>query len=136
MSEMALALFVCCAAGCAPASASTHARNHQPGASATRHTITAAPTILRVELDDLTREELARRLSERSLEITRLIIRDVRPNGAEALKGIRLFIEKPDADMATPTADRHYAGSFVLGFSPPETVQLNIASALSRLWAS
>jgi hypothetical protein len=132
MSELALALFLLCAAACAPSSPSVDSRTNQRDTNI----ITPAPTTIRVELDDATRDALARHLAARSLDVARLILRDVRPEGAKGLKGVRLFIEKPDADLRTPTEDPHYAGSFVLGFSPPETVQLNVAPALARAWAS
>lgn len=134
MSEIALALFMVGAAACA-AGTNADSRAAQRD-SAAPYTLTGAPTTIRVELDDSARDALARRLDARSVEVARLILRDVRPAGAQALKGVRVFLEKPDADLSTPTDDPHYAGSFVPGFAPPETVQLNIAPALASVWAS
>jgi len=124
MPEIALALFVLCAASCA-----------QRGPDIARHTIAAAPATIRVELDDAARDALTRRLSARSLDVARVILHDVHPIGRE-LKGVRIFIEKPDADLKTPTDDPHYAGSFVPGFAPPETINLNIAPTLAKVWAA
>lgn len=100
------------------------------------HIVTAGPRTITVELDGETRAELQRRLSAGSLTVARLVIRDVRPNAAQALKGVRIFIEKPDADVNTSVADPHYASSFVLGLSSPESMLLNVAPALTRLWKS
>lgn len=135
MSEIGLALFMICAAACA-AGSNADPRAAQRDSGAGLHTLTAAPVTIRIELDDTTRDTLTRRLEARTLDVARLILRDVRPDGARALKGVRLFVEKPDADLSTPTDDPHYAGSFVPGFAPPETVQLNIAPALASVWAS
>ena len=98
--------------------------------------VTAAPRTINVELDDQGRAELERRLSAGSLTVARLVIRDVRPKAAQGLKAVRIFIEKPDADVNTPVADSHYASSFVLGLSSPESTLLNVAPALTRLWKS
>ena len=124
MSETALALFMLSALACAPTSSSP------------QHTITAAPTTVSIQIDLSTRDALVRRLEARSLDVARLIVRDVQPRAAQGLKGVRVFVEKPDAGITTPTDDPHYAGSFVLGFAPPETHLLNIAPTLSKLWAS
>ena len=100
------------------------------------HIVTAAPRTINVELDDTTRADLERRLAAGALTVARLVIRDVRPHAAQALKGVRIFIEKPDADVNTPVEDPHYASSFVLGLSAPESMLLNVAPALTRLWKS
>jgi hypothetical protein len=137
MFEMALTLLVLGAtAACAPASSSAHSAVHQQNSGVAPHTIGAVPTTVRVELDSATRDGLARALESRSLDVARLVLRDVRAQGGQSLKGVRLFVEKADADLSTPTDAPHYAGSFVLGFAPPETVLLNIAPTLSRLWNS
>jgi hypothetical protein len=136
MSEMALALFVLCAAACAPSSSSVTPPSQQAGRDIAPYTITPAPTTIQVELDDSSRDALASQLAARSLGVARLILREVRPTGAQTLKGIRIFVEKPDADLSTPIEDPHYAGSFVLGFTPSETINLNIAPALRKMWAS
>jgi len=100
------------------------------------HIVTAAPTTISLDLEDETRRELERRLAAGSLPVLRLIIRDVRPQAAQGLKGVRIFIEKPDADGSTPVNDPHYATSFVLGLAAPESMMFNIAPTLSRLWKS
>jgi hypothetical protein len=124
MSEVVLSLLVCCAIACAPSS------------SRAAHTITASPKTIRVELDQRTRQAIVGLLTRQSLDVARLILRDVRPSAAQGLKGVRIFVERTDVDVKTPTDDAHYAGSFVLGLAPPETILLNIAPALSRLWES
>jgi hypothetical protein len=75
-------------------------------------------------------------LADGSLEVARLILRDLRPRAAQALKGVRIFVEKLDADAGTPVDDPHYAGNFVLGLEDSQTMLWNIAPTLSRLWHS
>jgi hypothetical protein len=130
MSEMALALFVLCAAACASSSSSVTPSSQPP------YTISPAPTTIEIALDDAGRDALAGKLTARSLSVARLILRDVRPSGAQTLKGMRIFLEKPDADLSTPIEDPHYAGAFVLGFTPSETINLNVAPTLAKMWAS
>lgn len=105
----------------------------QPAAAAR---LTAAPATAEIPLDEETRRTLTRHLADGSLTVARLAIRDVRPGetDAYALKGVRIFIEKPDATVRTPVDDPHYAGAFVPGLDPSESSLLNVAPALVRLW--
>jgi hypothetical protein len=98
--------------------------------------ITTAPGTFEVELGQEVRQRLELRLGRGSLDVARLTVRNLRPRAAQALKGVGVFIEKPDADARTPVADPHYAGSFVLGFEDPQTMMLNVAPTLTRLWKS
>lgn len=136
MYQMALAALLSSALSCASASLGGDDGSAQREPDAAFQTITAAPTTMRVELDDATRQALEGQLAAGSLRTARLIIRDVRPHAAHALKGVRIFIESPGADTRTPADDPHHAGSFVLGIAPPESVLLNIAPTLSTLWDS
>jgi hypothetical protein len=95
--------------------------------------ITAAPATFEVALGSDVRRRLDRQLAGGSLEVARLVLRDLRPRAAGGLKGVRIFVEKPDADAATPVDDPHYAGNFVLGLEPSQTMLWNIAPTLSRL---
>src|SRR5689334_18498344 len=97
MFEMTLAVLWLCAVACAPVDA---------------HVITATPTTINVTLDDQTRQALQRTLADGSLAIARLSLRDMTPRAAQALKGVKIFIEKPDADSNSPVEDPHYAGAF------------------------
>jgi hypothetical protein len=136
MSEMVLALFVLCAAACASTTSTVPSPPQQPGPNIAQYTITPAPTTVAIALDDSSRDKLVRRLGAGSLVAARLTLRDMRATGAQTLKGVRIFVEKPDADLDTPSSDPHYAGSFVLGFTPSETLNLNIAPALAAIWKS
>jgi hypothetical protein len=136
MDEIALAVVLSCALACASADSNVASRQTPREPEAIPQTITAAPTTIRVELDDVTRQALERQLAARSLAVARMIIRDLHPQAAQALKGVRIFIEKPDANASTPAADPHYADSFALGLGPSESVLLNIAPTLVRLWDS
>jgi hypothetical protein len=98
--------------------------------------ITGAPCTFAVELADEARQRLEANLAQGSLDVARLVIRDLRPRAAQALKGVRIFVEKPDANAATPVDDPHYAGNFVLGLEASQSMLLNIAPTLSKLWHS
>ena len=98
--------------------------------------ITAAPSTFEVALEEEARQRLERHLGRGSLDVARLTVRDLRPRAAQSLKGVRIFIEKPDADAGTPVDDPHYAGSFVLGLEDTQTLLLNVAPTLARLWQS
>jgi len=103
------------------------------GGSMTTSVITAAPVTFKVALADDVRQSLERELAGGSLEVARLVIRNLHPRSAKALKGVRIFIEKPDANLSTPVGDPHYAGNFVLGLEASQTMLLNIAPTLSKL---
>ena len=132
---MTLAVLGLCTMVCACASdnARVDGRARQGQDELPAHVVTAAPLTISVDLDDQTRRELERRLSAGSLTVARLMIRDVRSQAAQALKGVRIFIEKPDADVRTSVDDAHYASSFVLGLTSPESMLLNVAPTLTRL---
>lgn len=100
----------------------------------TTSAITAAPVTFNVALEDEVRQSLERQLAGGSLEVARLVIHNLRPRSAKALKGVRIFIEKPDASVNTPVDDPHYTGNFVLGLEASQSMLLNIAPTLSRLW--
>jgi hypothetical protein len=133
---MTLAVLVSCTVACASATSNPGHGGDQRQQDTPAHVVTSAPATVSVELDDQTRQNLERHLTRGSLTVARLIIRDVRPRAAQALKGVRVFIEKPTANASTPVDDPHYAASFVLGLGASESVLLNAAPALSRLWAS
>jgi hypothetical protein len=136
MYEMTLAILCLCTLTCAPVYSQADKPSGQAPRESSTHVITAAPATINLALDDQTREGLQRHLADGSLVIARLNIHDVRPRAAQTLKGVRIFIEKPDADLRTPVDDPHYAGNFVLGFSTSDSILLNIAPTLSRLWQS
>ena len=123
---------------CVPAG---HAGRH-PGAASTTggddvaHVIAAAPGTYALRLADDTRACLARQLERGSLGTARLTLVDLRPHAAQALKGVRVFVENPDADATTPPDDASAAGAFVLDPEPRQTMVLNIAPALNLLRAS
>lgn len=96
-------------------------------------TVTAAPSTFEVALEEEARQRLELHLGRGSLDVARLTVRDLRPRAAQALKGVRIFIEKPDADVDTPVEDPHYAGSFVLGLEDSQTLLLNVAPTLTKL---
>lgn len=98
--------------------------------------ILAAPTTVDVAVGNEVRQRMQLGLAHGSLKVVRLVIRNLRPRAAQGLKGVRIFIDKPDAGVRTPAGDPHAAGAFVLGLQSPETVLLNIAPTLSRLWQS
>jgi hypothetical protein len=98
--------------------------------------ITAAPSTFEVALEEEVPQRLELHLGRGSLDIARLVVRDLRPRAAQSLKGVRIFIEKPDAHAGTPVDDPHYAGSFVLGLEDSQTMLLNVAPTLARLWRS
>lgn len=95
--------------------------------------IRAAPTTFEVAVDNETRARIEQRLARGSLDVVRLVIHNLRPQSSKALKGVRVFIEKPDAGARTPTADPHSAAAFVLGLQSPETMLFNVAPTISRL---
>jgi hypothetical protein len=98
--------------------------------------ITAAPATFEVALGDEVRRGLELHLAHGSLQVARLILRDLHPRAAQALRGMRIFVEKPDAGAGTSVDDPHYAGNFVLGLEDSQTMLWNIAPTLSRLWHS
>lgn len=98
--------------------------------------ITAAPSTFEVALEKEVPQRLELHLGRGSLDIARLVVRGLRPRAAQSLKGIRIFIEKPDAHADTAVDDPHYAGSFVLGLEDSQTMLLNVAPTLTRLWQS
>lgn len=102
----------------------------------TAKAITAAPSTFEVALEQEARQRLELHLGRGSLDVARLTVRDLRPRAAKSLKGVRIFIEKPDADARTPVDDPHYAGSFVLGLEDTQTLLLNVAPTLAKLWQS
>ncbi len=130
--------WVALVAACVPASHGAL----QPGAASTTggeeaaHVIAAAPGTYALPLGDDARACLARQLERGSLRVARLTLVDLRPQAAQALKGVRVFVENPDADATTPSDAASAAGAFVLGPEPRQTVVLNIAPALELLWAS
>lgn len=130
--------WVALVAACAPAG---HGGLY-PGAAPTTsgedvaHVIAAAPGTYALPLGDDTRACLVRQLERGSLGIARLTLVDLRPQAAQALKGVRVFVEHPDADATTPSDAASAAGAFVPGPEPRQTVVLNIAPALELLWAS
>jgi hypothetical protein len=103
------------------------------GSSVTPKVINAAPRTFEVPIADDARQRLALRLESHQLEVARLTVHGVRPREARALKGVRLFVDKPDADLRTPVDDPHYAGSFVLGLEDSQTLLFNLAPTLDRL---
>ncbi len=128
---MTLALLCVCTAACASASSNTDGRGSRSQRDRSPYVMTVAPATISVELDEQAWQDLGQHLGRGSLTVARLILRDVRP---QALKGVRVFIEKPTANAAgTSIDDPHYAGSFVLGLGASESVLLNIAPTLSRL---
>ncbi len=100
------------------------------------NTITATPRTFEAAVTDETRKALEIRLERGSLDVVRLVVRGLHPRAARDLKGVRIFIEKPDADSSTPVEDPHYAGNFVLGLEASQTIQWNVAPTLARLWKS
>lgn len=98
--------------------------------------LTAAPSTFEVELTDEARQRLETQLAGGSLTVARLLLRDLRPRSAQALKGVRIFLEKPDATLATPVDDPHYAGNFVPGLEADQSTLLNVAPTLASLWRS
>jgi hypothetical protein len=98
--------------------------------------ILAPPTTFEVAIEDEARQRMERQLASGSLDVVRLVISNLRPHAAQGLTGVRIFIEKPDADLRTPVDDPHFAGAFVLGLQTPESMLMNVAPALSRLGQS
>lgn len=92
------------------------------------------PRTFEVALEPAVRERLLAELERGSLEVARLFLRDLRFRGAERLKGVHVFVEKPDADRSTPVDDPHYVQSFALGLEPTQSMAWNIAPVLTRLW--
>lgn len=139
---MGIAVIVCLgfvAIACASASANAQAagaKADSEGDPVTTNVITAAPSTFKVTMEDEVRQHLVLHLARSSLDVARLVIGNLRSRAARDLKGVRFFIEKPDADASTPVDDPHYAGNFVLGFEASQSMLLNIAPTLSRLWQS
>jgi hypothetical protein len=131
--------FAAVACACADAGSNVQTAGAEAGGEddpvATR-VITAAPNTFEVALEEEARQRLELHLGRGSLDVARLAVRNLRPRAAHALKGVRIFIEKPDADARTPVDDPHYAGSFVLGLEDSQTMLLNVAPTLARLWQS
>src|ERR1051326_599104 len=98
--------------------------------------IRTAPTTFNVAMDSDVRQRMQGQLAHGSLTVVRLVIHNLRPRSAQALTGVRIFINKPDASVRTSSEDPHFAGAFVLGLQSPETILLNVAPTLSRLWES
>ncbi len=96
--------------------------------------LTAEPTTIEVQLEDHARRYLQLHLEQQDLGVVQLVLRDIRPERASTLKGVRLFIDKRDADPTTSVEDPHYAGSFVLGLEDRQSMLWNIAPTLSRIW--
>lgn len=119
----------CLNAGASDPAAGTKGRN-----AVTPQILKAAPTTVEVPIPEEVRRHVQDRLAQGSLDIVRLVVRGVRPQGARALKGVRIFIDRPDADRKTPVDDPHYAGSFVLGLQDSQDFLWNVAPTLSRLW--
>jgi hypothetical protein len=135
MYEMTLAVLSLCTLACVPATSNAEpGRQGQPDASP--HVITAVPGTISLALDEQTRRGLARHLADGSLAVARLTIRDLSSRAAQGLKGVRVFVEKPNADLSTSVDDPHYAGTFVLGLGASESMLLNIAPTLAKLWQS
>jgi hypothetical protein len=98
--------------------------------------ILAAPTTFEVAIANEERPRMQRELERGSLKVVRLVVHDLRARSAEGLKGVRVFIGRPDAGERTPSDDPHEAAAFVLGLQSPETLLFNVAPTLSRLWQS
>lgn len=135
MRTAAIVFLVFAATACADTVSNVQTAGTEAGGEegpVARKVITAAPRTFEVALE----EEAQQRLGRGSLDIARLVIRDLRPRAAQSLKGVRIFIEKPDAHGGTPVDDPHYAGSFVLGLEDSQVLLLNVAPTLTRLWRS
>jgi hypothetical protein len=130
------------AIACASASVNAQAAGAEPGGArgegdpVRTNVIAAAPSTFKVALEDEVRQRLELYLTRGSLGVARLVVRGLRPRSAQALKGVRVFVEKPDADAGTSVDDPHYAGNFVLGLAASQSMLWNIAPTLSRLWRS
>lgn len=127
------------AIGCADASSAlqpSSAAAEGEGDPVPNGVILATPTTVEVALADDTRQRLERHLGRGSLAVVRMAVNNLRPRSADGLKGVRIFIEKPDAGPRTPSDDPHFAGAFVLGLQSPENMLLNVAPALSRVHAA
>jgi hypothetical protein len=103
------------------------------GSTGDTNVLTAAPRTFELVLAAEARGALEQRLARGDLDVARLAIHDLRPRSADALKGVRIFIELPAADAATRVDDPHYAGSFVLGLGSRQSVLVNIGPTLARL---
>ena len=133
---MRFALLCACTLACTSSVATVGDRGPVVQTERPAHVMTSAPSTIEIPLDDATREGLARQLARRSLTVARLSIRELRPQAAQALKGIRVFIEMPTATTRTSINDPHYATSIVLGFDASDSVLLNVAPTLVGLWGS
>lgn len=108
-------------------------------AAAPAHVVVAAPRAHVLPLDAETRRCLVERLERGDLRIARLTLAGLRPRNAQALKGVRLFIQQPDtprtaAPIDPAPGDPHAAGAFALGLEAEQTYVLNIAPTLAALW--
>jgi hypothetical protein len=128
--------WVALVAACAAADRGTDFGTAAGAGEDVAHVIAAVPGTHVLRLDDDTRVCLVRRLQRGDLDTARLTLVDLRPRAARALKGVRVFVEKTDADASTSPDDIHDAGAFVLGLEPRETVVLNIAPTLNALQAA
>lgn len=137
---MRLVVVVCFVAiACADASSNVQATGAEAGDRddpVPAGVILAAPTTFEVAIGNEARQRIELEFARGSLDVVRLVIHNLRPRAAQALKGVRIFIDKPDADVRTPAGDPHFAGAFVLGLEAPESTLLNVAPTLSRLWQS
>jgi hypothetical protein len=133
LTGVTLSCLVTIACGSAGAGPQTTDGDSRDGGYSQATALAAIPTTVEVQLAGDTSQRLKDRLDRRSLEVARLVLHDLRPHGASSLKGIRVFVEKPDADLSTPLDDPHYVSSFILGLEPSQTFLWNIAPTLSRL---
>lgn len=148
-ARIAAGLVWCALTACAPAGPGERGPDAGgTGASGTdpapAHVVAAAPGTYALPLAADTRRCLLERLERGDLRIARLTLSGLRPRNAQALKGVRVFVERPverfverpEAGTGTPTDDPHAAGAFVLGLEAEQTFVLNIAPTLDALWRS
>lgn len=131
----------CALVACAPAGPGVRGPDIDGAgdAPAPAHVVGAVPRAYALPLDADTRRCLLERLERGDLRIARLTLAGLRPRNAQALKGVRMFIQLPDtargAGQAVPApGDPHAAGAFALGLEAEQTYVLNIAPTLSALW--
>lgn len=131
----------CALAACAPPGPGVRGSDVDAAGDppAPAHVVTAVPRAYVLPLEADTRRCLLERLERGDLRIARLTLAGLRPRNAQALKGVRLFIQQPDtprsAAQAVPApGDPHAAGAFALGLEAEQTYVLNIAPTLSALW--
>lgn len=137
---IAIALMSCISVACSASNSDVRAEgadlsgNSGKSDPMTMNIINNSSSTFQLEIGDEVRQTLKLHLEGGSLKIARLVIRDVYPQAAKDLKGVRIFIENPDADANTTIDDQHYISSFVLGLEDVQSLQFNIAPTLSRLW--